>query len=716
MAIRTSDLAAPPRAALARGRLLARLDDQELDLLLGHAELRRLPARTRVHGDADAGRHLDLILEGQAVWRREQLALRHLGPGDHFGELSHLGERHLGEVVTSEGPLTVARLSPAAFEALAQAAPPVALKLALALADELGREVARLTGDMGMLLRGRSLPRATTVKVSVQGDLREVATGTRLRDILPAEQDGALVVAGLLGERPVSLQTPVFTDTAVAPLTVAHWEGRQIYAQSVGLLLLEAAQAEAPLLRVRMGPSRGAVQVVQIEGDGAGTAAHLAERLVAAMARHAATDAPYRLEYWATDEARAWFHQRGWTDAVKLLRLRRQATVRLVSCGECYALSMGPLLPSVGLVEGFTLAPHPEGLALGLGRRDPRTRGRPAPPPPAPAKDHDGDMVSEHQRWLAAMGVDSVGALSELCIDGRVSQLIRVAEGFHEKRISRIADQIAAARDRIRVISIAGPSSSGKTTFIKRLTVQLQIDGVNPVALSLDDYYVDRERTPRDEKGEWDFEALEALDLPLLQAHVRRLLAGEAVKTPRYDFLTGKSRPDGGHELQLRPGDALMLEGIHGLNPRLLGAIPGPGELFRVFVHPATSLPFDRLTRVSTTDLRLLRRIVRDRHQRGYKAAENIARWPSVQAGERAHIFPFQQEADAVFDSSLVYEPAVLKIYAERYLLEVPPDHPAYPTAHRLRYLVDRFVSIHPEHVPPTSLLREFIGGSGFEY
>ncbi len=716
MAIRPSDLGSTPRQALARGPLLSRFTPAELEVLLDHAELLRLPAHVRLHGDADAGRHLDLILEGQAVWRRDQLALRHLGPGDHFGELSHLGERHLGEVVTSETALTVVRLSPAAFDGLARAAPAVALQLALALADELGHEVARLTGDMGLLLRGRSLPRASTVKVSVRGEVREVATGTRLRDILPAEHGGALVVAGLLGERPVSLQTPVFTDTAVAPLTTAHWEGRQIYAQSVGLLLLEAAQAVAPLLRVRMGPSRGPVQVVQIEGDGAGADAGLAERLATAMARHAAADAPYRLEYWATDEARAWFQQRGWTDAVKLLRLRRQGTVRLVSCGECYALSMGPLLPSTGLIQGFTLVPHPEGLALGLGDRDPRTRGRPAPPTSAPAKDRDGDMVAEHQRWLGAMGVDSVGALSELCIDGRVSQLIRVSEGFHEKRISRIADQIAAARDRIRIISIAGPSSSGKSTFIKRLTVQLQIDGVNPVALSLDDYYVDRERNPRDDQGEWDFEALEALDLGLLQDHVRRLLAGEAVKTPRYDFHTGLSRPEGGHELQLKPGDALMLEGIHGLNPRLLGAIPGPGELFRVFIHPATSLPFDRLTRVSTTDLRLLRRIVRDRHQRGYKAAENIARWPSVQAGERAHIFPFQHEADAVFDSSLVYEPAVLKIFAERYLLEVPTDHPAYPTAHRLRYLVDRFVSIHPEHVPPTSLVREFIGGSGFEY
>jgi uridine kinase len=714
MAILTTDLGSSCRQALERSLLLARLDERGRTTFLGHADLIQVPPGARVHAAPDAGRRLDVILEGWATCRRDQVAIRRLGAGDHFGELSLLGERHLGEEVTSETALTLARLGADGLDALEQQAPQVALRLAQALAAEQGRELARLTSEMGLLLRGRSLPRASTVRITVGGEVREVPTGTRLRELLPLEHDGALVVAGLLGERPVSLLTPVFTGTAVAPLTTAHWEGRQIYLQSVGLLLLEAAQTEAPLLRVRLGPSRGLLQVVQIEGAEPGTAGDLAGRLGAAMRRRAASDAPYRLEFWATDEAIEWFARRGWTDAVKLLKLRRQPTVRLVSCGECYALSMGPLLPSTGLVQGFTLTAHPEGLALGLGERDPRTRGR--SPPQATPPSRDGDMVSEHQRWLTAMGVDSVGALSELCIDGRVSQLIRVAEGFHEKRISRIADQIAAARDRIRIISIAGPSSSGKTTFIKRLTVQLQINGVNPVALSLDDYYVDRERTPRDEKGDWDFERLEALDLPVLQDQVRRLLAGQVVRTPRFDFLAGRSLPEGGHQLELGPGDALMLEGIHGLNPGLLGAIPGPGEVFRIFIHPATSLPFDRLTRVSTTDVRLLRRIVRDRHSRGYKAAENIARWPSVQAGEREHIFPFQHQADAVFDSSLVYEPAVLKIFAERYLLEVPPDHPAFPTAHRLRYLVDRFVSIHPEHVPPTSLLREFIGGSGFEY
>jgi uridine kinase len=236
------------------------------------------------------------------------------------------------------------------------------------------------------------------------------------------------------------------------------------------------------------------------------------------------------------------------------------------------------------------------------------------------------------------------------------------------------------------------------------------------VGLSLDDYYLDRERSPRDARGEYDFEALEALDLPLLQDHVGRLVRGEAVKTARYDFKTGRSAPQGGPLIQLRRGDVLMLEGIHGLNPRLLGDILQPGELFRVFLQPVTTLSLDRLSRVSASDLRLLRRIVRDRHHRGYLASDNIARWPAVLEGERRHIFPFRDRADATFDSALIYEPAVLKVYAERYLLEVPPDHPTYGTAWRLRALIDRFVTIYPDHVPPTSILREFIGGSGFEY
>jgi uridine kinase len=419
---------------------------------------------------------------------------------------------------------------------------------------------------------------------------------------------------------------------------------------------------------------------------------------------------PIRVEHWLVDEARAHFLSRGWEHAARLLTTARTATVPLATCGQVYAIALGPVVPDTSLLTGATVRVHGDALALELGALDPRRRGVEV------QVRLDPEMVVEHRRWTTAMGVTSVGAFNELCIDGEVTQLIRVAEGFHEKQISRLADAIAANRERLRIICIAGPSSSGKTTFIKRLSVQLHINGLRPVALSLDDYYVDRLKNPKDENGEWDFEAVEALRLDLLQDHVRRLLAGESVKLARYDFKTGLSHPDGGHTLQLQPGDLLLLEGIHGLNPRLLGDIHTPEQLFRVFIHPATSLPFDRLSRVSTTDLRLLRRIVRDRHTRGYSAAENIARWPSVQAGEQKHIFPFQARADFTFDSALVYEPAVLKVFAERYLLEVPPTHPSFATAWRLRHLVDRFVAIYPDHVPPTSMMREFIGGSGFEY
>lgn len=713
MALRPEDLAQPrgPRQASPASRLLAGLEPEEADLVLAHAERLEVPAGTVLLREGDPSRDMYFVLEGEARLRRHELALKTIGPGDHFGALALLTGEPRSASVTAATRLDLARLSPAAWEAFAAAEPRLAMRLVQRLLSEVRQDLVEMTDSLGVLLQGRSLPRATQVTVRVNGVQRTIRTGTPVRALLPAESDGALVVAGLLGQKPVSLHTPIFADANVAPLTVRHWEGRRIYTHSVGLVLLEAARQVAPALAVRLGPSRGAVQVVEIAGADGLDRAGLARDVAAAMERMVAADAPIGQEWWAVEEALAHFKERGWDDAARLLRTRPQATVPLYRCGELYALALGPLLPSTGALRGFSVEPHPDGLLLDFGQVDP-AGGRPPPAPPP----RDASMLEEHRDWLAGMGVTSVGAFNDRCIDGQVGQIIRVAEGFHEKRIGQVADDVAARRDRVRVISIAGPSSSGKTTFIKRLTVQLQINGLNPVELSLDNWYVDRDRTARDENGDLDFEAPEALDLPLLQDQVRRLLAGEEVATARYDFRTGRSSPEGGPRLRLERGDVLMLEGILALNPAVLGTIPGEGRLYRIFINPATTLPFDRLTRVSATDIRLLRRIVRDRHHRGYGAAENILRWPSVQAGERKHIFPFQGEADAVFDSSLTYEPAVLKVYAERYLLEVPLDHPAFATAHRLRHLVDRFVSIYPDHVPPTSILREFIGGSGFEY
>lgn len=667
-----------------------------------------LPAGGIAVREGDSGDELFFVISGEGAVTRSGVAVQSLGPGGEFGSLGMLTGRSRAATVTAQTPLRLARLSPDAWAAIKRDTPLLALELVEALFEQVREDLTHVTDLAASLIRGRSLPRPGQVRVVTGGETRTVPTGSKVFTLLPREVKGHLVVAALLNNKPVALTTPVVSDTTLEPLTVENWEGRQIYARSVGLLLLEAANALDPELDLVLGPSVGTHQLVEVDA-GQRELKGLAQALHVQMRELAEQSLALRQEHWAVDEARAHFDARGWAAPSKLLTTHRTATVPLVSYRDVYALSPGPLLPRTTDLQGFHLQVTDGQLALDLGSRDPRRRFTTAPAPEA-------TMVGEHRRWTRAMGVSSVGAFNDLCINGKVSQLIRVAEGFHEKQISHVADAIAKVKDRLRIIAIAGPSSSGKTTFIKRLSVQLQINGLTPINLSLDDYYIDRERTPRDEKGDWDFEALEALDLVHLQEHLRRLLAGEEVTLARYDFKSGKSHPSGGHTLQMRPGDVLLIEGIHGLNPALLGDVPQPGQVFRVFIHPATSLPFDRLSRVSPTDLRLLRRIVRDRHTRGAAAADNIARWPSVQAGERKHIFPFQQQADAVFDSSLVYEPAVLKVFAERYLLEVPTAHPSFATAWRLRHLVDRFVAIYPDHVPPTSILREFIGGSGFEY
>jgi uridine kinase len=697
-----------PAAALTSSALGQALAAPWLELLQLHLTQLTYDQGEEVVHEGGTDREFYLVLEGTAEVLRGRMVVQHLQPGTDFGGLGLLTGRTRAATVRATTPLTVARLDQPTWLALKTDHPALALALTEAIVTQLRDDLVHVTNSS--VLHGRRLPRSAEIRVRLGETERIVATGTLASALLPSQVDGVPTVAALMNHKPVALNTPLLTDTSLVPLHLSHWEGRQVFARSMALLLLEAAWDVDPALTLYLGPSRGIHQLVEVPGVNPARLPELAAQLTASMERLATQALPIRVEHWLVDEARAHFEARGWDNASRLLSTQRTATVPLATCGQVYALALGPLVPDTSLLGGASVRVHNDVLALELGALDPRRRGA------AVQLRLDPAMVLEHRRWTTAMGVTSVGAFNERCVNGQVTQLIRVAEGFHEKQISQLADVIAAARARLRVICIAGPSSSGKTTFIKRLSVQLQINGLRPVAMSLDDYYVDRLSNPKDSRGEYDFEALEALRLPLLQDHVRRLLAGDSVKLAHYDFITGLSHPEGGQTLQLQPGDLLMLEGIHGLNPKLLGDIPLPQQLFRVFIHPATSLPFDRLSRVSTTDLRLLRRIVRDRHTRGYSAADNIARWPSVQAGEQTHIFPFQSQADATFDSALVYEPAVLKVFAERYLLEVPPGHPAYATAWRLRHLVDRFVAIYPDHVPPTSIIREFIGGSGFEY
>lgn len=585
--------------------------------------------------------------------------------------------------------------------------------------------------------------------VVVAGQVTRVVLGTAVGGLLPETEDGLPVVAALVDGIAVSLASPLRSTCTIRPLTPRDWEGQRIQRRSLALLALEAAHLVVSDYTVRVGPSFGFGQRLIVQrADGVApepiplVGAELtkfAAALEAAMGELLSRGLNLRRENWSLEQAQQTFAGQGWSEAAELLRTWRDHIVPVVSYGETYAIDMGPVVTRANALGAFYITGEDDLLMLIYGRRTadqaPSTHtvpivaleavGEPAPHCERPkthrflvnqvrssALDSKGQSFEE-QAWLRASGVRSIGSFNRVCIEGSVPDLIRVAEGFHEKRISAIADEIASRGDAIDIVSIAGPSSSGKSTFIQRLCVQLKVNGITPVGLGLDDYYVDRELTPRDESGDYDFEALNALNLELLNQHTTALLRGEAVRTPRFDFVKGKAELESGKLVTLGPRDVLLIEGIHGLNPELLRAVP-VSRVYRIMVCPLMQLALDHATRVHASDVRLIRRIVRDRHGRGRDAAETIERWPKVRAGERRYIYPHQTFADAVFDSSLVYELSVLRVYAERYLLEVPRNHAAQTTANRLLRFLDRFVGIYPDHVPGTSILREFIGNSSF--
>lgn len=715
--------------ALERIPLLQALPGAER--LAGYLEPLRVAAGEPIVREGARDRDLYLVLAGTARVLSGGLDVGRLGPGEPLGELALAAGHPRAATVLAEGEVELCRLSHAAFERLAADDPALALRLVQRLLASVGTRLHDMTQSVDVLLRDRSIRRRATVTATVRGRPRLVPTGTPLHEILPREVDGEAVVAALVDARPTSLAAGVLSDATIEPIHTGSWEGVRVVRHSIALLLLEAAQRRRPELVVRIEHSLGFGQHVSVHGASASAMAALADALNEQMLALVDADLPLVEQQWTLEEAREQLARAGWGEAVELLRTWRWATCTLVSYGAVQALRLSPLVHRTGLLSGFCVLPEEGdpagGLVLVHGEIDPEpgepghapTSATLAPSAPisrqaAAVARRAVHVLREHERWLGALGTRCVGALNRACIDGDVGRLIRVAEGYQEKRIAQVADAIAARAHELKVVCIAGPSSSGKTTFIRRLEVQLQVDGLRPRGVSLDDYYADRDAVPRDADGELDFEAYEALRGELLQEHLLRLLGGEEVRLARFDFARGRSLPEGGPLVRLGDRDLLMLEGIHGLRPQLLAALP-QARVFRVFVSPQAQLPLDRLSRVHASDLRLLRRIVRDRHGRSTSAGETIMRWPSVRRGERAHIFPFQHHADEAFDSSLVYELCVLKVFAERYLLEVPPGHPAFPTASRLLGLLDRFVTIYPDHVPPTSILREFIGHSGFE-
>ena len=368
----------------------------------------------------------------------------------------------------------------------------------------------------------------------------------------------------------------------------------------------------------------------------------------------------------------------------------------------------GSLLTNTSQIYLFGLEKYYDGLLLRLPSRE-----HPSELGEMTHQDKMFGIFKEHHQWQEILGLRTIGDLNEVIGKGKSSILIQISEALQEKKIAKIADEIAQ-RKGIKMVLIAGPSSSGKTTTCKRLSVQLAVNGIKPVGISLDDYFLDRELTPLDEKGEYDFEHLHALNLPLLNEQLTALFQGEEVELPRYDFPTGKSVKSG-KKLKLHDDEILVVEGIHALNPELTSQIPKE-KIFRVYASALTTILLDNHNYVPTTDNRLLRRIIRDHKYRGVSALDTIRRWPSVRAGENKWIFPFQENADAMFNSAMLFELAVIKSQAEPLLEQVPESAPEHSEAYRLLKFL-RYIKPIPEtQIPPTSLLREFLGGSSFEY
>ena len=423
-------------------------------------------------------------------------------------------------------------------------------------------------------------------------------------------------------------------------------------------------------------------------------------------------DLPFIRHEKHTDEIIRLFKERGMDDKVKLLETSGQLYSCYQQLGDTIDSYYGSLVPSTGYIRLFDIVKYYDGLLLRIPNRK-----NPDKLEEVVKQEKMLDVFQEYHRWNEIQGISTVGDLNQACNRGMATDLINVSEALQEKKIVRIADEITNRNEngqRVKLVLISGPSSSGKTTFSKRLSIQLMTNGLRPYPISLDDYFVNREDTPLDENGQHDFESLYALDLPFFEAQLKALLAGEEVELPRFNFNIGKREPSG-KKLRIDDNMILILEGIHALNPALTPNIPAANK-YKIYVSALTTILLDNHNYIPTTDNRLLRRIIRDYKYRSHSAEATINRWPSVRAGEEKWIFPYQEYADAMFNSALIFELAVLKDHVEPVLRKVPNNSPAYSEAHRLLRFLSHFVPVQDEELPPTSLLREFLGGSSFVY
>lgn len=555
--------------------------------------------------------------------------------------------------------------------------------------------------------------RRSTVQAHFEPDSTfEAPVGTTVEEFINTAKPPARgrIVAALINGKLRELSHPLEDDADIIPVTTADSDGSRIYRRSLTFLMIAAAAELFPQHTITVHHSMpfGGYYCERDDGQA------LTDEELAALERRMRELVTANLPIYRVpvplEEALDLFRAQGDLEKAELFTRRRKDYLTLYELNGVRDYFHGFMVPRTSYLDLFALHHYSSGFIFQFPRRQWPEVLQPFEDEPRLAS-----VFREYQDWLSIMGVAGVTSLNEEIRGGRTSDVVLIAEAFHQRQLSSIALEIADRQPQVKFVMISGPTSAGKTTFSKRLAIQLLASGIFPVTIGMDDYFVNREDTPRDEHGEYDFEALDALDLPLFRRHLRMLMNGETIVKPEFDFHTG--RREWGEELSIGPHQLIIIEGIHGLNPQLVEGVPEEA-LYRVFVSAFTQINLDKHNRVPTTDTRLLRRIVRDAARRGYTAADTIRRWPSVRRGEKRYIYPNQNNADRFFNSALVYELSILKQLAQPLLLQVEPGTPERVEANRLLAFLQWFEPFPPADqavIAGDSIIREFIGDSILE-
>ncbi len=535
--------------------------------------------------------------------------------------------------------------------------------------------------------------------------------GTTLSDIIEDQKIdiGEDILGAMVNNTLKELDYLLYKPKTVRFIGYTHPDGQRMYTRSLSMVLFKAVVDLFPDYKLKIEHTVSKGLYCELEGlEINGNHEEVVEKLHKRMQEIIEQDIPFEREEIRTEIALRIFEEFGLEDKCTLMRTRKQFYSSVYKLDDVVNYFYGYLVPSTGYLKHFNLVKYYKGMLLVLPKKD-----NPDELEDIVIQNKLFDIFQEFKEWVEIIGVPYVGKLNELTKEGKIGDIIKVSEALQEKKLACVAEMIHK-KETARVVFISGPSSSGKTTFAKRLGVQLAVIGFKPVVISMDNYFVNRELTPKDENGNYDFESPHALDIKLFNENINDLLAGKEIDLPKFSFQEGKRYYDG-TKLKMLDNSIIVVEGIHGLNPEISAMIP-ENRKFKVYVSALTPLSIDSNNRIPTTDNRLIRRMVRDARYRGYSALETLQRWPSVRKGEEKHIFPFQEEADVMFNTALVFELGVLKKWAEPLLRDVPPNVPEYSEARRLLKFLSYLTCINEKEIPPTSILREFLDGSSFDY